>query len=188
MPLRADLPNRLHSFINRDRLVKTVVELVQIPSKTGDAGAVLDRLAGMLEGEGFRVERPAPGTITIGAAAAPIHEVMRPADEPSVIDAGAELIARLRQFGGHLATRSDPVAGCETVFIGQVHSGEIFNQYPQECRLEGTRRWLPGTARAEVEREFRTIVDGVARDTGTMARVDYLVIRDAVRLDEKDAV
>ena len=31
-------------------------------------------------------------------------------------------------------------------------------------------------------------MDGVARDTGTTARVDYLVIRDAFRLDEKDAV
>ena len=93
-------------------------------------------------------------TITIRRAGPPIHEVMRPKEEPSVIDAGAELIARLRQFGGTLAGRSDPEAGTETVFIGQVHSGEIFNQYPQECRLEGTRRWLPGCAAKTLKPNF----------------------------------
>ncbi len=126
--------------------------------------------------------------VTFTRKGAPVHEVMRPMDEPSVIAAGAKLIAVLGEFGEQLTRRSDPLAGCETVFIGQVHSGEIFNQYPQECWLEGTRRWLPGIARAEVEREFRAIVDGVARDSGTQARVDFTFIRDAFQLDEKDAV
>ena len=49
-----------------------------------------------------------------------------------------------------MAGRFDALAGCETVFVGQVHSGEIFNQYPQECWLEGTRRWLPGVDRRDV--------------------------------------
>jgi acetylornithine deacetylase/succinyl-diaminopimelate desuccinylase-like protein len=126
--------------------------------------------------------------VTFSRKGPPVHEVMRPMDEPSVIAAGAKLITVLGELGEKLKNKRDALAGCETVFIGQVHSGEIFNQYPQECWLEGTRRWLPGTAREEVEREFRAIVDGVARDTGTMAKLDYLVIRDAFRLDEKDAV
>jgi len=63
----------------------------------------------------------------------PVHEVLRPADEPSVIAAGAELVARLGRLGERLAKKSDPLAGPETVFIGQIHSGEIYNQYPQEC-------------------------------------------------------
>src|SRR5262245_13671060 len=113
----------------------------------------------------------------------PVHEVMRPADEPSVIAAGAELVARLNRLGERLAGKSDPLAGRETVFIGQIHSGEIFNQYPQECRLEGTRRWLPGTSRQEVEREFRDLLAGVERDTGTTVGAEFLFIRDAFRLD-----
>ena len=73
---------------------------------------------------------------------------MRPADEPSVIAAGAELVARLGR-PGRTARRRRPTrsAGRASVFIGQIHCGEIYNQYPQECRLEGTRRWLPGTDR-----------------------------------------
>src|SRR5262249_9571332 len=110
--------------------------------------------------------------ISIRRDGPPIHEVMRPRHEPSVIDAGAELIARLRQFSGFLSAKSDPEAGMETVFIGQVHAGEIFNQYPQECRLEGTRRWLPGTVANEVEKEFRGLVEQVALRTKTTIDVD----------------
>src|SRR5947208_6272854 len=110
---------------------------------------------------------------------------MRP-DEPSVIAAGAELVTRLGQLGRELAVKSDPLAGPESIFIGQLHSGEIFNQYPQECRLEGTRRWLPGTKRADVEREFRAALDEVAAATGTTIDVSFFSMRDAFRLDEED--
>lgn len=313
MPLSTEVVQRLRSLVNRERLVRTVVDLVNIPSKTGEAGAVLDRLGIMLADEGFRVERPAGGHPTApavavrldsgrpgktlqfnghldtvhlpfvpptvagdhitgsgscdmkgGTAAAvealrvlrdsgefnagsvlftahdlheapwgdgrqlegmiregyvgdavlipeymnaviptvgrglatwkitvrregePIHEVMRPATEPSVIDAAAELIARIRQFGGHLAGRTDPEAGCETVFIGQVHAGEIFNQFPQECRLEGTRRWLPGVSRQDVEQEFRGLVQQVANRTKTMIDVEWFPVRDGFKLDRND--
>ncbi len=254
MELSLDMTQRLRNMIDRERLVRTVVELVQIPSPTGDAGAVLDHLADMLSREGFSVERPAAGhasapavavrldsgkpgkmlqfnghldtvhlpfvapavhadritgsgscdmkggtaaavealralrdsgalsggrvlftghdlheapwgdgrqldaliregyvgdavlipeylnavipvvgrgqavwKITIRRAGPPIHEVLRPLDEPSVIDAAAELIARLRQYGGFLASKSDPEAGTETVFIGQGPRGERFS-------------------------------------------------------------
>jgi acetylornithine deacetylase/succinyl-diaminopimelate desuccinylase-like protein len=72
------------------------------------------------------------------------------------------------------------------VFIGQIHSGEIYNQYPQECWLEGTRRWLPGVSRQSVEREFRNLIDDLARDTHTTVSAEFHVIRDAFRLDEAD--
>src|SRR4029077_15670476 len=117
---------------------------------------------------------------------APIHEVMRPPEEPSVIDAASELIARFRQYAGFLAKKTDPVAGCETVFIGQGHSGEIFNQYPQECRLEGTRRWLPGVKRADVEQEFRELVQQVAKRPRTTIDVELIPVRDGFELDPND--
>lgn len=308
-----EIVTRLQSLINRERLIRTAVDLVSIPSKTGEAGAVLDRLGMILADEGFRVERPAGGhptapgvavrldsgkpgrtlqfnghldtvhlpfvppevagdhitgsgscdmkggtaaavealrvlresgaltagsvlftahdlheapwgdgrqlegmiregyvgdavlipeymnavipivgrglatwKITIRREGAPIHEVMRPATEPSVIDAAAELIARFRQYAGFLAGKTDAEAGCETVFIGQVHSGEIFNQYPQECRLEGTRRWLPGMSRNEVELEFRGLVQQVANRTKTMIDIEWYPVRDGFKLDRND--
>lgn len=116
----------------------------------------------------------------------PIHEVNRPQDEPSVIAGGAELVARLGRLDNELARQSHPIAGSASVFVGQMHSGEIFNQYPQECWLEGTRRWLPGTDRVAVERDFRALLDGLARDTGATVTVDYRNIRDAFHLDPAD--
>jgi acetylornithine deacetylase/succinyl-diaminopimelate desuccinylase-like protein len=122
--------------------------------------------------------------VVLSRAGPPVHEVMRPAAEPSVIAAGAELVARLQQLDQRLARRTDPLAGTETVFIGQIHSGEIYNQYPQECLLEGTRRWLPDTARSDVEAEFRALLAGVERDTGCTATCEFRFIRDAFRLDQ----
>jgi acetylornithine deacetylase/succinyl-diaminopimelate desuccinylase-like protein len=124
--------------------------------------------------------------VTIRRPGAPIHEVMRPANEPAVIDAGAEVVARLRQLAGFLAGKTDPLAGSESVFVGQIHAGEIFNQYPQECWLEGTRRWLPGEDRHKVEAEFRALAAKVAERTGTQIDVRYQVVRDGFRLNTSD--
>ncbi len=303
-----DLSARLRAAVNRQRLVDTAVQLVAVPSRTGEAGAVGDRLAEILSGDGFRVERPAGGhpaapavvvrfdsgnpgrtleynghldtvhlpfvppqvhegritgsgssDMKAGIAAAvealralrdsgaltagsvllvahdlheapwgdggqlnrlieeghvgdavlipeylneclavigrgaltwkatirrpgpPVHEVMRPA-EPSVIAAGAELVARLTRLHERLSAKADPLAGAESLFVGQIHSGSIYNQYPQECWIEGTRRWLPGTSRADVEAELCGLLDGLARDSGTTVTADITPIRDAFLL------
>jgi acetylornithine deacetylase/succinyl-diaminopimelate desuccinylase-like protein len=111
---------------------------------------------------------------------------MRPAGEPGVIAAGAELVSRLQRLNEKVSAKSDPLAGGESVFIGQIHSGEIYNQYPHECMVEGTRRWLPGTRRDEVERELRELFAGLERDTGASVTVEFVLIRDAFLLDQND--
>src|SRR5262249_25125435 len=116
---------------------------------------------------------------TIRRPGPPVHEVMRPPDEPNVIKVGAELVYRLLRVDELLFVWSDPLAGRETLFIGQFHSGEIFNQYPQECWLEGTRRWLPDTRREDVEAVLRGVVDTLARETGTTIDLAINVMRDA---------
>jgi acetylornithine deacetylase/succinyl-diaminopimelate desuccinylase-like protein len=124
--------------------------------------------------------------VTIRRPGPPVHEVMRPPDEPSVLAAAAELIARLGRLGERLSAQTDPQIGSASVFIGQMHGGEIFNQYPQECWLEGTRRWLPGTSPAEVEREFRTLLVDLQRDTRTSIDLAWTFIRDAFHLEPDD--
>jgi acetylornithine deacetylase/succinyl-diaminopimelate desuccinylase-like protein len=121
---------------------------------------------------------------TIRRAGPPVHEVMRPSGEPSVIAAGAEFVARLGRLDERLAAETHPVAGRASVFVGLFHAGEIYNQFPQTCRLEGTRRWIPGTDRAGVEREFRALVEGLAKDTGTSVDLTYRLVRDAFALDK----
>jgi acetylornithine deacetylase/succinyl-diaminopimelate desuccinylase-like protein len=116
----------------------------------------------------------------------PVHEVMRPKDEPSVIAAGAKLIGRLEDLERRIGQVRDPLGGPESVFIGQVHSGEIYNQYPSECMLEGTRRWLPTSDAAAVETELRGIIDEVAQAAGVRANTEFRVIRHAFKIESTD--
>jgi succinyl-diaminopimelate desuccinylase len=122
--------------------------------------------------------------VTLRRKGPPVHEVMRPADEPSVIAAGARLVGLIAGFEKQLSgeQNSDPVAGSESVFVGQIHSGEIYNQYPQECWLEGTRRWLPGRSAVACKDEFLNLVRWVHRD-GVTTDVEWRHIRGAFRLD-----
>jgi acetylornithine deacetylase/succinyl-diaminopimelate desuccinylase-like protein len=306
---------RLSRQVNRRRLVETAIRLIEVPSRTGEARTVADRLADILASEGFPVDRPeggypeapavavrldsgrpgrtlqfdghldtvhlpfvAPGivdgritgsgaadmkggiaaavealrvlretdalssgavlltthdlheapwgdgrqldrmirdgyvgeavllpeplsgtlpvvgrgsstwTVTIRRAGVPVHEVLRPPGTPSVIAAGAELVARLGRLGAELAAEvvPTPLCGPASVFIGQFHAGEIYNQEPAECRVQGTRRWLPGTDRHSVERDFRSLLTGLASDTGATVECDWFFIRDAFFLDQSD--
>src|SRR5262249_59645044 len=63
---------------------------------------------------------------------------------------------------------------------------EIYNQYPQECWLEGTRRWLPGAQRDAVEAEFRQLLGEVAAQTRTRIDAEFRFIRDPFRLSPGD--
>jgi len=304
------MQTRIRSAVQRERVLKTAIKLVEVPSRTGEAGAACDRLGKLLGDDGFKVERPAAGhpaapavvvrydsgkpgkTIqfnghldtvhlpfvppkvegsrllgsgasdmkggiaamvealravrdlnalsagsilltahdlheapwgfgqqldqlirdgvhgdavllpeplsaqlpVIGRGSAtwririhrpgpPAHEVMRPVHEPNVVAAGADLVSRLIKLAETLARRSDPLAGSESLFIGQIHSGEIYNQYPQECCLEGTRRWLPETDPAKVEAEFRDLLARFQADWRIEVDAQYSLIRNAFRLD-----
>jgi acetylornithine deacetylase/succinyl-diaminopimelate desuccinylase-like protein len=94
----------------------------------------------------------------------------------------------LGKLNERLAATADSLAGRESVFIGQIHAGEIYNNYPQECSIEGTRRWLPGRSRAAVEDELRQVLADVARRTRTTIDTDFRFIRDAFRLDNDPVV
>ena len=124
--------------------------------------------------------------VVLSRSGSPVHEVMRPATEPNVIAAGAELIRRIGELDARISVGVDSPAGKPSAFVGQVHAGEIYNQYPKTCMLEGTRRWLPGTDPAEVESEFRALVGEIVRDHGVTAECDWRFIRGAFQLDESD--
>jgi acetylornithine deacetylase/succinyl-diaminopimelate desuccinylase-like protein len=298
------------SYVSRQRLLETALRLIEVPSPTGEAGAVGDRLAEILTADGFAVERPhggyphAPAVVVrhssgrpgptlqfdghldtvhlpfvpprvdgglltgsgasdmkAGVAAAveavrairdsgalsagsvlftahdlheapwgdgrqldqlirddvkgdavmipeplctvlpvagrgtatwkavirragpPVHEVMRQPGEPDVIAIAAKLITRLGELESELRSVTHPVCGSASVFIGQVHSGEIYNQFPQEAWLEGTRRWIPGTDRCQVEAEFFERLRQLAAETGTAIDSNWMFIRDAFALD-----
>jgi acetylornithine deacetylase/succinyl-diaminopimelate desuccinylase-like protein len=118
----------------------------------------------------------------------PVHEVLGGIDQPSVIHAGARLVGRLAELDRTLKRQTHPLAGRASCFVGQVHSGEIFNQAPVEFRLSGTRRWLPGTPIAELRREYQSLLAEVAQETRTRAEGEFILTRDAFELDEGHAL
>jgi acetylornithine deacetylase/succinyl-diaminopimelate desuccinylase-like protein len=194
--LEALLALRDGGVLSRGRVLLTAHDLHEAPWGRGEQLDELIRRG--LHGDAVLIPEPLCDYLpVVGRGAATwkaiikrngiaVHEVMRPSDEPDVIAAGADLVARLAEFQALLNSRSDPHAGHETVFIGQIHSGEIYNQYPRECWLEGTRRWLPGTSRQEVETEFRQLLEQLAQESGTQIETEFRTIRDPFRLSPTD--
>ena len=313
--LSADLVEKVRSAVSRERLVATAIALVEVPSPTRSAGAVANRLAEILTGDGFAVERhvadwpDAPAVVTrvdsgkpgpvlqfdghldtvhlpfvpprhedgylygsgasdmkggiaafveaaralreVGGVEAggvlltahdlhegpwgdrcqlrslisqgiagdavmlpeyfadklplvgrgmaifeihvrrdgePVHEVLRPAGLPSVLNAGADLVVKLRDLDDTLTGTALPGIGRDSVFVGQIEAGEIYNQSPVDCLVRGTRRWVtPGTV-AGVEQGFRELLERHAQATGTQIDLEYSLQGDAFRIDESESV
>jgi len=116
----------------------------------------------------------------------PVHEVLRPEGQPHVIAAACQLIRRLEQLNTDLATTVDPMAGSGSVFVGQIHSGEIYNQSPTECRIQGTRRWLPEEAPEAVVEQYTALLAEVAEATGTTIESQLDTRLNAFRMDENN--
>ena len=125
-------------------------------------------------------------TITVRRSGQPVHEVLGGIDEPSVIQAGAEIITRFAELDGELASKTDPLAGRESLFIGQIAAGEIYNQAPTELALSGTRRWLPGTAIEQVEQQYQQILAEVAQKHGLEIAGRFQVARDAFEISDSN--
>lgn len=124
--------------------------------------------------------------VRLRRAGEPVHEVLRLPGQPDVLMAGAELALRLRELHARLQRDPHPQAGCDSVFVGRLHSGQLYNQSPVECVLNGTRRWVqPGSAPA-VRAEFDAILEQLARANGVQFEVDWAVQGDAFALDLQD--
>jgi acetylornithine deacetylase/succinyl-diaminopimelate desuccinylase-like protein len=145
-------------------------DAVLLPEYLCDRLPIVGRGLSILE---IRVSRPGET----------VHEVFRPPGTPDVVGAGAELIRRFQRLNAELAARPHAVAGPGTIFFGKFQAGEIFNQSPTECRIEGTRRWLPGESTAQVADQYQSILRSVASETGTAIESAFDVRRDAFEID-----
>lgn len=114
---------------------------------------------------------------------APVHEVLRPPETPDVVAAGAQLVSRLHSWNEKLKQIGHPLAGHDSTFVGSLQAGEIYNQSPTECHVQGTRRWVPPTDGAAVRDEFLQFIAEVAADTGVEIDVAFDVQGGAYQLD-----
>ena len=116
----------------------------------------------------------------------PVHEVLRGVGVPDVVGIGAELIQRLKTMGEQLSEITAPHIGSDSVFVGRMQSGEIYNQAPVKCRIEGTRRWVRAGSEPEAKREMQDLLAELASQSGTrISLVDWVVPGDAFTVDEQ---
>ena len=116
----------------------------------------------------------------------PVHEVLRPAGVPDVVGVGAELIQRLKALCERLSAKIAPHVGSDSVFVGRMESGEIYNQSPVKCRIEGTRRWVAAGSEPKAKRELEELLAALAVESGTRVNlVDWVVPGDAFTVDEQ---
>lgn len=117
----------------------------------------------------------------------PVHEVLGGMEQPSVIQAGAELIRRLAKLDEELAVRKHPLGGRESAFVGHAAGGEIYNQSPTKFSLSGTRRWLPGTDAQEVRSSLLNVLDDAVAGRDVRLECRFQGVRDAFALDPEGA-
>ncbi len=126
--------------------------------------------------------------VTVTRDGTPVHEVLCEKNLPDVLGTGVEVVSRLKVLGKQLSAVSKPYAGHDSVFVGQFHAGEIYNQVTNVCRLHGTRRWvIPGQTH-DVQAEFESLMQTVAKESSTQIKTQFDVQGDAFSVAEDDPV
>ena len=122
--------------------------------------------------------------VTVSRDGLPMHEVVGGLEQPNVIAAGGELIHRFMQLDQKLARKKHPLGDRESLFIGQVGAGQIYNQSPTEFKLSGTRRWLPGTDASSIENELKDVLGIVSCRDGIDVTYNFQLLSGVFELDE----
>jgi acetylornithine deacetylase/succinyl-diaminopimelate desuccinylase-like protein len=135
----------------------------------GDAAIVCEGPRRMLPvmGKGsliFRVEISRPADI-------PDHELSA-GDAPHPILAAQQWINLTRERVRSSKHRH-PVLGQETLFLGSIHGGDLYNTVPQTVTIEGTRRYPPPRVFDEVASELDDIGCEVTAEFGVQVRSNY---------------
>ncbi len=116
----------------------------------------------------------------------PVHEVLRPDGLPDVLGTGVLVVRRLQELNERVSSQTHPYAGQDSVFVGQFHCGEIYNQSAVLSTISGTRRWVTPNAAQAVEAEFAALLAQVADETGTSIDFDFAVQGEAYAVAEDD--
>lgn len=112
------------------------------------------------------------------------HELMTPAGTPHPAFAAAEAALAIRELNERLSHHPIERVGPETIFIGQLHSGDFFNRFSNDAWLEGTRRYGPENTLDNVGTELRSILQPIADRWGLLLDFTITRVRDGFRIAE----
>jgi acetylornithine deacetylase/succinyl-diaminopimelate desuccinylase-like protein len=116
--------------------------------------------------------------ITISRPGPVWHETSTPPGTPHPLLAAALLVRRLEERNRQLAEHPLPHVGPESIFVGELHSGDFYNRLPTQARVVGMRRWGPQNTFEAVDADLRALCKGVEEETGTTLQVDFRKTRD----------
>lgn len=110
------------------------------------------------------------------------HELMTPAGTPHPAFAAAEAVLALRDYQERLARTPLEWVGHESVFVGQLHSGDFFNRFSNHAWIEGTRRYGPDSTAEEASAGLRAILAPIAERYGLRFELEFEKVRDGFRV------
>ncbi|MEE2657596.1 MAG: M20/M25/M40 family metallo-hydrolase [Candidatus Latescibacterota bacterium] len=102
----------------------------------------------------------------------PIHTIKVPFLDNPVRCIGGILQGLERLEKKFLQGETHPLCGRHQLNVGMVRAGDWFNRLPVEMEVTGTRRWTPGTTRADVERELQGLCVELADHFGLRFEVE----------------
>lgn len=146
---------------------------------TGDAAIVLEvghdalPVAGLGSGI-YRAHFRRPDDVT--------HELMTPSGTPHPAFAAAEAVLALREYQEQLAHMPLEWVGNESVFVGQLHSGDFFNRFSNHAWIEGTRRYGPESTAEEAAAGLDALLRPIADRHGLLFELDFEKVRDGFRV------
>ena len=126
--------------------------------------------------------------VTISRDGEPCHEVMRPPNQPDVVAAGAQLVARLHELHARICTNRTSDGLHDSAFVGYIQAGEMYNQSATQCVVHGTRRWVTPGATDAVLAELNQILADVTASTGAQTAVEYAVQGDAFHVAQDEPI
>jgi acetylornithine deacetylase/succinyl-diaminopimelate desuccinylase-like protein len=100
----------------------------------------------------------------------PAHELMT-ADASTPILAAHRFIAVMLERSNRW-TLTHPTLGRESIFIGAIHGGDVYNTVPDAVEVQGTRRYPPPRLFREAVTELQDVAADVEREFGVTVELD----------------
>jgi len=179
------------------RLVVVANSLHEGPGGRGeDLIALLEQVeiradaAMVMEGATFdcTVSQLGAATFEIGISrdGNPSHQLYTPEETPHPITVAAEIVRTLEEMNEGLKQRYIEDIGHASYFIGSLHSGQFYNQFPARAELAGIRRYANDDSYADVEAELRDMLERMADRHRVRIDANIKKVRDGYRIDKHD--
>ncbi|UKS29591.1 M20 family metallopeptidase [Paenibacillus sp. HWE-109] len=122
--------------------------------------------------------------ITVEREGDTCHQLYAAPNTPHPITIAAEVVRLLDQWNIELEKEWIEDIGYASFFVGSLHSGQFYNQLPNQAVLVGVRRYDPHHTFENVEQTLKLRLDELAEQHGVQIHLDMLKVRDGYRIDK----